>query len=46
MKEYYNEQNKLFSVENAYNLTSIKNIKDSSKNEINRLEVNNEWFYT
>ena len=30
-----------FSVEDAYNLTSIKNIKDFSKNEINRLEVNN-----
>lgn len=42
MKEYYNEQDKLFSIENIYDLTSIKNIKGFSKNEINRLEVNNE----
>ena len=35
-----------FYIENAYDLTSIKNIKEFSKNEINRLEVNNEWFYT
>ena len=35
-----------FSIENIYDLTSIKNIKRFSKNEINRLEVNNEWFYT
>lgn len=31
-----------FSIEIAYDLTSIKNINDFSKNEINRLEVNNE----
>lgn len=34
-----------FSIEIAYDLTSIKNIKGFSKNEINRLEVNNEWFH-
>lgn len=30
-----------FFIENTYDLTSIKNIKEFSKNEINRLEVNN-----
>ena len=41
MREYYNEQDKFFSIEIAYDLTFIKNIKEFSKNEINRLEVNN-----
>lgn len=31
-----------FSVGDAYDLISIKNRNDFSKNEINRLEVNNE----
>lgn len=35
-----------FFIEDAHDLTFIKNIKEFSKNEINRLEVNNEWFYT
>ena len=30
-----------FSIENIYDLTFIKNTKEFSKNEINRLEVNN-----